>query len=66
MDRQKNSRLNVRVREDLKLWFKQYAEDRGGMTLILTEFLFDLKKREISQVQVCGRSDGESQESSRS
>jgi hypothetical protein len=34
------------MRQELQAWFKEYAEERGGMSHLVTKFVLQLKAKE--------------------
>lgn len=52
----KADRLQLRIEADLKEWFQEYAEKRGGMSRVVQDYLRSLKKRNSKDdVDVSGR-----------
>lgn len=41
----KHDRLQLRIDPDLKEWFKDYSDERGGMSRVVQDHIKYLKKR---------------------
>jgi len=50
----RESRLQVRIQPKLKSWFKKYAEERGGMSHLVSKAILLLKEAEGQEEKTDG------------